>query len=118
MAERLLVLGHTGFLGRHVTSVANNYGWLTSGASLSSGFDFRKSGSLERAVKEFSPSVIINCAAHVGGIAYSKPRQATIFSDNVQMILEFLNFLQRKSKYPYGKPNRKLCISRYLSGVS
>jgi len=93
MPNRLLVLGHTGFLGRHVQRVAESEGWQTFGASLSNGFDLRVSGSLRRAVTQFEPTVVVNCAAHVGGLAYSKSRQATILLDNMQMVLETFAFL-------------------------
>lgn len=98
MSDRLLILGHTGFLGRHVQRVAAAEGWQTFGASLSNGFDLRVSGSLERAVTEVAPTVVVNCAAHVGGLAYSKDRQATILLDNMQMVLETFAFLSSNPK--------------------
>jgi len=90
-----MILGDSGFLGRCVQRVASSEGWQTYGASLSKGFDLRSKGALERVTSEFKPSVIVNCAAHVGGLAYGKGRQARILVDNMQMILESFEFLSR-----------------------
>lgn len=95
MSKRLLVLGDTGFLGKHVRQLAESEGWQTYGASLSNGFDLRSKGSLDRVAMECEPSVIVNCAAHVGGLAYGRDRQATLLSDNMQMVMESFAFLSR-----------------------
>ena len=93
MLKRILVLGNTGFLGRHVERLASEAGWRTKGLSLSGGFDLRLSGELEKALSDDSPSVIINCAAHVGGLSYSRSRQATILADNLRMVLSLFDFM-------------------------
>jgi GDP-L-fucose synthase len=93
MSKRIMVLGNTGFLGRHVERLAKHAGWHTKGLSLSGGFDLRSPVNLGRIVDEWNPSVIINCAAHVGGLSYSRSRQATILADNLRMVLSLFDFM-------------------------
>ena len=94
MSKRTLVLGNTGFLGKHVERLAKEAGWQTKGLSLSGGFDLRSPGDWAGIVDDFSPSVIINCAAHVGGLSYSRSRQATILTDNLRMVLSLFDFMR------------------------
>lgn len=93
MASRALILGNTGFLGKHVERLARQAGWETKGLSLSGGYDLKSSVHLKSSVEDWLPSVIINCAAHVGGLSYSKNRQATILADNMRMTLSLFDFL-------------------------
>lgn len=93
MQKRVVVLGNTGFLGRHVERLAEEAGWLSKGLSLSGGFDLRFPEDLKKIAEEWQPSAIINCAAHVGGLAYSQGRQATILADNTRMTLGLFDFL-------------------------
>lgn len=93
MPKRLLVLGSTGFLGRHVERLATDAGWQTKGLSLSGGFDLRSPAELQRIADEWNPSAIVNCAAHVGGVLYSRNRQATILADNLRMVLSLFDFM-------------------------
>lgn len=88
-----MILGGTGFLGRHVERLAMEAGWRTKGLSFSEGFDLKNPADLRGVVKEWGPSVLVNCAAHVGGLSYSRNRQATILSDNMRMVLTLFDFL-------------------------
>ena len=93
MANRILILGNTGFLGKHVERLATEAGWQTKGLSFSEGFDLRIPASLEGIAEKWGPSVVVNCAAHVGGLSYSRNRQATILADNMRMVLSLFDFL-------------------------
>ena len=95
MSDRILVLGNTGFLGKHVERLASKEGLETRGLSLSTGLDLRNPGTLENHLKDWNPSVIINCAAHVGGLAYSRKKQATVLADNVRMTLSLFDFISK-----------------------
>lgn len=95
MSDRILVLGNTGFLGKHVERLASKEGLETRGLSLSTGLDLRNPGTLENRLKDWNPSVIINCAAHVGGLAYSRKKQATVLADNVRMTLSLFDFISK-----------------------
>lgn len=94
----MLILGHTGFVGRTVERVATSQGWWTQGVSLSGGQDLRDPQVLRAALAEFNPAVVINCAAHVGGLAYSRDKQGTIFLDNARMSLSQLEVM---SDFPH-----------------
>lgn len=95
MAKQVLILGNTGFLGKHVERLAANEGWQTKGFSLSGGLDLRSPTDLKAVVDNWGPSVIINCAAHVGGLSYSRNRQATILADNTRMTLALFDLLSK-----------------------
>lgn len=97
MSKRVLILGATGFLGKHVQRLAKEAGWQAKGLSLSGGFDLRYPVNLKSTVEDWGPSVIINCAAHVGGLSYSRNRQATILADNMRMVLALFDFLSENS---------------------
>jgi GDP-L-fucose synthase len=93
LSKKALILGNTGFLGKHVERLATDAGWATKGLSLSGGFDLRSPEELNGVVDDFNPSVIINCAANVGGLSYSRGLQATILADNVRMVLALFDFM-------------------------
>lgn len=95
MKKRILILGNTGFLGRHVERLAREARWETKGLSLSGGFDLRSPKNFKPSVEDWNPSVIINCAAHVGGLSYSRNLQATILADNMRMTLGLFDFLSK-----------------------
>jgi len=86
---RILLIGNKGFLGSSVEKeLFKNYNpkeiFL---ASLSTGFDLRDYSQVKKLFEEVRPEIVINCAAHVGGIQYGLSNAARIFHDNTQMIL-------------------------------
>jgi GDP-L-fucose synthase len=88
--QPVLILGHTGFLGKAVVRIMNERGLNFVGASLSSGFDLRVPNSLNTLIKSLNPKAIVNCAAVVGGIEYGRTHGASMFRDNMLMQLEVL----------------------------
>jgi GDP-L-fucose synthase len=83
--RRVVVTGGQGFLGSPVMERLSRRGAHGVACSRRAGCDLR---DLEQAVRFFerhSPELIINCAAHQGGIAYQKLRPATIYYDNLLM---------------------------------
>ncbi len=95
MNKKLLVLGNSGFLGKYVQRLGVERGWDVRGASLSKGFDLRNPKALEQLCQDWRPAVIVNCAAHVGGLRYSQNRQAEILADNSRMVLSLFDFLSQ-----------------------
>jgi GDP-L-fucose synthase len=85
----ILVLGSSGFLGSSVVNKLNkNYGiFNVIESSLSQGCDFRNSHEVDKLFKECSPKIVINCAAHVGGIQYGLTHSMDLFHDNMSMII-------------------------------
>jgi NDP-hexose 4-ketoreductase len=67
--RRALVIGATGFLGRHVHTALTADGWHVQSASRTSGIDLRPEGSarLAAVLAEHRPHAVINCAGAVAG---------------------------------------------------
>ena len=92
----VLVLGHTGFLGKALYQRLKSMDIKCSGASLTNGFDIRQSGALDQLIESNNCNVVINCAARVGGIEFGRRNPVSIFRDNLQMTL---SILESASKY-------------------
>lgn len=56
-------------------------------ASLSTGLDLRDPTATAAFLHEHRPTLIINCAAHVGSLNYVTEKAATIVADNSRMVL-------------------------------
>ena len=83
----IVILGHSGFVGRNVAEVLteNNIGY--TGVSLRDGVDLRQSAQALNFFKRTQPDFIINCAAHVGSLNYVTQQAADVVVDNSRMIL-------------------------------
>ena len=92
----VLVLGHTGFLGKSLYKRLNDAGVRCVGASLSNGFDIRNQGALDELIQSQKCNVMINCAATVGGIEFGRRNPVSLFRDNLLMTL---SILESASKY-------------------
>ena len=79
----VLVAGGNGFLGHHVASRFAAAGYGVATASRQNGFDFRIGENVRRCLVQHEPSWIVNCAAHVGGIAYNSIAPVQIYEDNL-----------------------------------
>lgn len=86
----VLVLGHSGFVGKAVTAELLRRNIQHLGASKSTGLDLRLAGGLSALIRTSGATTVINCAAHVGGIEYGLKNQEAIFSDNSKMALNVL----------------------------
>ena len=91
----VLVLGHTGFLGKTVYRKLESLGIECFGASLSTGFDLRTPKVLDRLLERNQIKVVINCAAVVGGIDFGRQYPIKLFRDNLQMTLAILDSIAR-----------------------
>jgi len=87
----VLVLGHTGFLGKAVVKELESRNIDYQGVSRSSGIDLRIPKQLINFVGDMKFSTIVNCAAHVGGINYGLKNQKAIFEDNLKMNLSLMD---------------------------
>jgi GDP-L-fucose synthase len=98
-----LVLGHTGFLGNAIFKRLQDLDIPVLGISRQNGHDLRNIDDLNRILDENSVEIVINCAAHVGGISYGLNNQPAIFRDNLLMstsLLESLKFRNIKLVNP------------------
>ncbi|MDP2754767.1 MAG: NAD-dependent epimerase/dehydratase family protein [Nitrospirota bacterium] len=83
--EKIAVLGGTGFLGKNVVQVLSQGDkYEVSSCSRRTGVDIRDYSKIEEFLKAGFDTVI-NCAAHVGGIAYNEMKPIEVFEDNVQI---------------------------------
>jgi len=80
--EKIMVAGGTGFLGKRVVKrlKEDNCKFVTT--SLSLGVDFRNLKQTENFFHKNKPSILINCAAFVGGIKFGMEHEAEIFYNN------------------------------------
>lgn len=84
----ILVLGGHGFLGQHVCrALAKQPQYSVKALSRQDGLDLRHLASIQRTLARFRPAVIVNCAAHVGGVHYVSTVPAEVVHDNVLMAL-------------------------------
>lgn len=83
-AKRVWVTGGTGFLGRYVVRDLRQMGAEVF-APGSSQYDLRDIEATRRALKDFSPQMVIHMAAKVGGIGANRERPAEFFYDNLTM---------------------------------
>jgi|688.fasta_scaffold559074_2 GDP-L-fucose synthase len=110
---RILLLGHTGFLGSQVMRQLEESPHEVFFASISTGVDLRKYDNFESTLVSHRPDTVINCAAHVGGIQYGLTHPGEIFSDNLAITLNLYN-LARKFEYRVLNPISNCVYPRHL----
>lgn len=86
----ILVLGATGFLGRHVCEKLNASGHAFTPSSKSLGVDLREYDQTLKLFSGVKPDVILNCASYVGGIQFGYKHPAELFSNNLRMNVNIL----------------------------
>ena len=59
------------------------------------GIDLTNQNAISEVFKEIIPDVIINCAAHVGGIHYLSEHSAEVLDDNLRMMLNLYQAVQK-----------------------
>lgn len=84
---KILVPGGHGFVGKNVVEILQKSKHEIFPLSKRDGFDLREYNSVKNYIEKIKPDVIINCAAHVGGLHYIAKFSADIIDDNVRMIL-------------------------------
>jgi GDP-L-fucose synthase len=91
-----LVLGHTGFLGNAVYQRLLSLEFNALGVSRRTGHDLRSIEVLNNILDENKIDIVINCAAHVGGISYGIENQDSIFHDNLMLATSLLESLKSR----------------------
>jgi GDP-L-fucose synthase len=84
---KVLILGGDGFVGTNVKNVLEEQGFSCVIASRKTGVDFRNLKEVVSMYKKTQPSVIVNCAAHVGSLNYVTQHAADVAIDNTKMIM-------------------------------
>jgi GDP-L-fucose synthase len=83
----VLVLGGTGFVGRNVIEALCAAGIACVSASRAEGTDLRDIKMARELLRAQQPTLIVNCAAHVGSLNYVTQQAADVVVSNTQMIL-------------------------------
>lgn len=81
--KKVLIAGGLGFLGSHVVTKAGEKGYQTLVCSRRTGVDIRNYDQISSFLREQKPEIVVNCAAHVGGIAYNARCPVAIYEDNL-----------------------------------
>lgn len=92
---KIIVTGGFGFFGSTVTDALKKEGHEVVPCSRRSGVDLRYPGNATDFFSREGASVILHCAAHVGGIAYNEMRPVEIFEDNARIALGLVEAMQK-----------------------
>ena len=84
---RVLILGHTGFVGSNILKFFKDNNIDCKGASRASGVDLRNLASLQVILKDYAPNIVVNCAAHVGSLNYVTDFSGDVINNNTKLIL-------------------------------
>ena len=92
---KILLLGHTGFLGSAVFQLlAKNQDLELFGRSKSNGFDLRDFEMTSEVISTMGPDVIINCSSYVGGIQFGLTNKSDLYFNNMLMNISLFRALQ------------------------
>jgi nucleoside-diphosphate-sugar epimerase len=86
---KIVLLGHTGFVGKNIGKLFTQNKIEYSGISKSNGYDLRDFIQAGNALLEEKPDIIINCAAHVGSLNYVTKMAAEVILRIVHILLIF-----------------------------
>ncbi len=80
---KVAVAGGFGFLGTNVTRKLAEEGQEALPFSRRTGVDIRELNQVDSFLSQNRPEILINCAAHVGGIAYNELAPVEVYEDNL-----------------------------------
>jgi GDP-L-fucose synthase len=92
--KKILILGGFGFLGKNLNEVFKNSGYKIYNESRKTNCDLTSYDSLYKKIKKIKPDIIINSAAHVGGVGYVSENCAEVCSDNIIMYLNLFKVIK------------------------
>lgn len=84
---KILLLGATGFVGNNVSNILNQNNLAFIPLSKSNGLDLRDLEATINVFQQIKPTIIVNCAAHVGSLNYVTQQAADVICDNSLMII-------------------------------
>lgn len=83
--KKIVIAGGGGFVGNHIALQLKKYNCGIFIPHKRDGWDFTKLEKCIAYLKKTKPDIVINCAAHQGGILYDKIKRAEIYYDNLLM---------------------------------
>lgn len=94
---KILIIGGFGFMGTNIKQVLLNSDipFQIHIYSRQNGLNLLDINSIIDVLKNISPDVIINCAAHVGSMKYVSENGVAVCSDNIQMYLNLFNAISQ-----------------------
>jgi GDP-L-fucose synthase len=92
-SQKFVVTGGLGFLGRAVVSSLQSRGVRVEVCSRRTGVDIRDLAQIKRYLSDKTPDIVINCAAHVGGIGYNAKYPVPVYEDNLLLGLNLIRAL-------------------------
>lgn len=91
----VLVLGGTGFIGKHVLRLLEQRGIPALSLSRRAGCDVTDLDGFTAHLREIGPRAVINCAAHVGSVHYALEHSADMIGDNTRIISNLFEGMRR-----------------------
>lgn len=91
--KKILILGGWGFLGQNLSKVFNNSNYEIFLESRRTGCDILNEKNFKNVVSKINPDIIINAAAHVGGVGYVSKKSADVCSDNTMMFVNIFKVI-------------------------
>lgn len=91
----ILLLGHTGFLGKSVASALNKYNIPYKGFSLSDGGDITDEGTFAKFMIGNTFDVVMNCSSFSGGLQFAMSNPVEIYHKNMDMVSSIYRMAQR-----------------------
>lgn len=85
MSKKTAVAGGFGFLGKSIVKYAELRGYNVVPFSRRTGVDIRQLEAVSKYLKEIRPDIVVNSAAHVGGISYNAEMPVEIYEDNLMI---------------------------------
>ena len=94
----MMVLGHTGFVGKNLYNRLKKDGHDVVGCSRSTGVDVLDYKQVFEFIKKNNPDVLFNLTSHGGSVHYVNKYAADVFSENLQMALNIYRAVYHVNK--------------------
>lgn len=96
--KKILILGGFGFMGKNLSEVFKNTSYEIFLESRRTGCDILNYEIFLEKIKKIKPNIIINAAAHVGGVGYVSRMSPEICSDNTLMYINIFKAINDVDK--------------------
>lgn len=112
--KKIVLAGGGGFVGSHIADKLKDYSCTVFIPRTKDGWDFTKLEKCLAFLKKTKPDIVINCAAHQGGIKYDKLKRAEIYYDNLLMGTYLMEASYRTSVKKYINVSAACAYPGYL----